>query len=352
MPKQYGVGVIGLGHWYSAYGLARSLQEYGKAELKAVAYHDEAKAKEYGTTFGVDWYTDYDALLARKDIHVVHICPPGAEIPGCTIKAAQAGKHIIVGKPMGLKIEQTDEMIKAVEKAGITCVYWPGMIVLGAAGLKKRLDNGLIGDIVVMHATGRWSIGEDWYCSGKAGWFSDPKQTPGGAMVDEGLGALGQLLWFAGSTLVQVECKTANLVHKDIGVEDWAFATFTFANGIIATLESSWTINSPQVTGPSPKPNSLMRMEIVGTRGEIIEDGLRTPGTAVLAAGAPFWSFERPVAMTYSGPLMPGPLDHLITCLETGRPPVANLQEGRRGFAACLAAYEAVRKGAPVKVSL
>lgn len=53
--------------------------------------------------------------------------------------------------------------------------------------------------------------------------------------------------------MVQVEAKMANLVHREIAVEDWGMATFTFANGIIATLEAAWTINSPRPTGPSPK---------------------------------------------------------------------------------------------------
>ena len=62
--------------------------------------------------------------------------------------------------------------------------------------------------------------------------------------------------------------KTANLVHKDIAVEDWGMATFTFANGIHATLEAAWTINAPRDRGPSPKQNSVVRLEVVGTRGE------------------------------------------------------------------------------------
>jgi hypothetical protein len=61
-------------------------------------------------------------------------------------------------------------------------------------------------------------------------------------------------------------------------------ATFTFANGILATLEAAWTINSPRATGPSPKQNTVLRLEIIGSCGEIIKDGLRAPSRAVLAA--------------------------------------------------------------------
>ncbi len=67
----------------------------------------------------------------------------------------------------------------------------------------------------------------------------------------------------------------------DIAVEDWGLATFTFANGVIATLEAAWTINAPRKTGPSPKHNSVVRLEMVGTRGELMEQWFRSrPGRA------------------------------------------------------------------------
>jgi len=350
MTPQWRVGILGLGHWYSCYGLARSLPEYPKAELVAVAYHDEEKARQFATTFGIEAYSDYDELLARDDVDVVHIAPPVAEIPECTIKAAQAGKHILLGKPMAMTVAQADEMVQAVEEAGVMCVPFQGMYRWRMAEFKRQLDEGLIGDIVVMHATGRWSIAEDWFRSGKPGWFADPQQVPGGAFIDEGIYSVEQLRWLANSEVVKVEAKMANLVHKDIGVEDWGMATFTFDNGIIATLEASWTINSPQKIGPSPKQNGVIRLEIVGTRGEVIEDQLRVPGRAVLAAGAPNWVFERPRA-EYFTPPAPGPLVHLIDCLENDRQPAATIQEARKSFIVALAAYEAAREGKPVRLS-
>lgn len=142
---------MGLGHWYSAYGLARSLPEYPKAELVAVAWHDRAQREEFAAAFGIKAYADYDALLKREEVDIVHISPPVAEIPECTIKAARAGKHIILGKPMAMTLQQADEMVKAVDEAGVTCVAFQGLFRLGMADLKRRLDEGLIGAIAVMH---------------------------------------------------------------------------------------------------------------------------------------------------------------------------------------------------------
>ena len=156
--------------------------------------------------------------------------------------------------------------------------------------------------------------------------------------------------WVTGCEIVQVEAKLANLVHKDIAVEDWGMATFTTDSGIIATLEASWTINAPRKSGPSPKQNSIVRLEVVGSRGEIIEQWFRTPGRAVLAAGAPDWVFERQSEEPF-GPALPSPLDHLIDCLEHDRQPVATIRDARDSFVAALAAYESARTGGPIRLS-
>lgn len=349
MSKKWRVGILGLGHWYSAYGLSRALPEYPRAELAAVAWHDREQLETFTRTFNVPGYTDYGELLERDDIDIVHISPPVSEIPECTIAAARAGKHIVLGKPMAMTVQQADEMVRAVEAAGVTCVVFQGINRLRNAGLKARIEAGLIGDIAVMHQASRWSIAEDWYRSGKPGWFADPKHVPGGALIDEGIYGLDLFQWLAGSEIVQVEARTANLVHKDIQVEDWGMATFTFANGVVATLEGAWTINSPRKTGPSPKQNSVLRLEIIGTRGEIIDQKPGFPGRAVLASGAQGWVFEQHAQELFGVPV-PSPLDHLIDCLERSEQPVATIRDARETFAAMMAAYESAREGRPVSL--
>ena len=121
----------------------------------------------------------------------------------------------------------------------------------------------------------------------------------------------------------------------------------TFANGVVATLEAAWTVNAPRATGPSPKQNGTLRLEIIGTRGEVLEERLRRPGLAVLASGAAGWVFESPTEEPF-GPPVPAPLHHLIDCLEGRREPVASVQEARRSFLAALAAYESARGGRAV----
>jgi predicted dehydrogenase len=344
------VAVLGLGHWYSAYGLARGLQGYPHATLVAAACDDREQLDAFTTSFGVKGYADARTLLDQENVDIVHIAAPVAQIAELTIAAARAGKHIVLGKPMAMTVDEADRMVDEVERAGVVCIPFQGIMRLRGAELKRRVDEGVIGDVILLHQTCRWSIAEDAYRSGRPGWFADPRQVPGGAFIDEGIYWIDYFRWLLGSEVIQVEAKMANLVHKDIAVEDWGMATFTFANGVIATLEAAWTINAPRVSGPSPKQNSVIRLEIVGNRGEIIDQWFRAPGRAVLAAGANDWVFERQAEEPFAPP-SPFPLSHLIDCLQTHTPPIATIREARKAFIVAMAAYESARKGEPVRLS-
>ena len=259
------------------------------------------------------------------------------------IAAAQAGKHIILGKPMAMNVAQADRMVDAVERATIRCMPFQAMTRLRIADLKARIDAGEIGDIAVLHQTCRWSIAEDWMHSGRPGWFADPAHVPGGAFVDEGIYWIDVFRWLTGSEIVEVQGRIANIVHTDIAVEDWGFGTFTFANGTVATLEAAWTINAPRKSGPSPKQNAVVRLEVVGTRGEIIDQWFRSPGRAVLAAGANDWVFERQSDERFA-PTSPLVLDHLIDCLEDRAQPIATIRDARASLAAAMDFYAAARR--------
>jgi predicted dehydrogenase len=343
------VAVMGLGHWYSAYGMARAMGEYADAQLVAAACRDQKQLNHFTRTFGVTGYQDYKSLLDREQVDIVFIAAPVSEIPEITLLSAAAGKHMVLGKPMAMTVAEADTMVAAVEKAGVSCFPFQGIHRLIDADIKARVDTGEIGTLVVMHQTNRWSIAEDWHNSGTAGWFVDPKHVPGGAFIDEGIYGIDFLSWMANSDIVEVEARMANLVHTGLEVEDWGMATFTFANGIIATLEGSWTINSPHKTKPSPKHNAVVRTELIGTRGEIIDQIFREPGRGVLAAGAADWVFERKGSSDF-GPRSPFPLNHLVDCLNSGTTTACTIQDARKDFVVAMAAYRSAKERTPVRI--
>jgi predicted dehydrogenase len=90
MTKTRSVAVIGLGHWYSAYGLARTLPEYPAATLVAAASPESQKLDAFTSTFKIPGYLDYRELLEREHVDIVHIATPVSEMADVCIAAARA----------------------------------------------------------------------------------------------------------------------------------------------------------------------------------------------------------------------------------------------------------------------
>ena len=86
-------------------------------------------------------YADYAELLEREAIDIVHIAAPVAEIPDLAIMSANAGKHMVLG-PMAMTIDQADRMVDAVERAGVVCMPFQGIMRLRAGDVKARRSRG------------------------------------------------------------------------------------------------------------------------------------------------------------------------------------------------------------------
>ncbi|MDF2723251.1 MAG: oxidoreductase domain protein, partial [Paenibacillus sp.] len=114
--RLFGIGIIGCG------GISRRHAESckqlsGDCVIKAVADIDPASAKARAETIGypVDMYQDYREMLKRDDIDIAVICTPPFAHKEPAVHALQAGKHVIVEKPMAGSLEECDEMIAAAE---------------------------------------------------------------------------------------------------------------------------------------------------------------------------------------------------------------------------------------------
>ena len=111
-----GFGVVGLN-----FGLGRcqAIQRVPEAELVAVASRTEATANRVGEQLGVAAYADYRKLLARDDVDVVCIFTPNAFHRDIAVDAANAGKHVVVTKPLEITLERVDAIVEACEANGV-----------------------------------------------------------------------------------------------------------------------------------------------------------------------------------------------------------------------------------------
>lgn len=345
-----GVGILGLGYWYGAYRLARALQEHDKAKLVAVYDEQPKKASTISKVFGGYHASSANELISRDDIDIVFIAASSNKIPEYGTLAALANKHMIVGKPIARTMKEADNLVEVVKKSKskiVTMEVYDSLIIpLIESNIISIVTSGEIGEIVRVQSISHSSISESWYCSGEPGWFAEPQQSPGGAFIDYGIYDLEIIKFIVKALVSKIHfVRVGNLIHKNLAVEDWGIAHFSFENGVEASIESSWTIVTPNITKPSPKVNSSRYLEIIGTKGRIRFDSLPYEHFSVLTDFDPYWRSQRIVRVkTASQPPIFEPLEYIINCIEKDLVPIAGICDARE----CLSIFMEMYKKAGV----
>lgn len=335
-----GFAIVGAGMiaQYHAEAIART----PGARLVAVCRADAARAAETEARFGVPGETSYAALLERPDVEVVCICTPSGLHAEQTLAAAQAGKHVLVEKPMALTLSDADAMIQA-------CRQWG--VLLGVA-LQRRTDPAFAAAQVAMAggALGRLVLGgvmvpylrsQDYYDS--AAWRGTWKLDGGGVLMNQGIHLLDLLLWYLGD-VAQIQAQMTTLAHA-IEVEDCISATVRFTNGALGSV----------VATTAAAPGYPHRVEVYGERGGMQLEGERivrwesemlphVPGLAVSPSGTTAaGAGSNPHGISQEGHQRL--IADFVAALRDKRQPVVPGEEGRRSLELALAIYGAAKTG-------
>jgi predicted dehydrogenase len=217
--------------------------------------------------------TDWRQVLERDDIHIVDICAPGWMHAEIAIAALEAGKHVLVEKPLANTLAEAELMTAAAAKArarGVQSMIGFNYRRVPALALAKELiAEGRLG--TVRHV--RASYLQDWLADpGSPMTWRLRKETAGsGALGDIASHAIDQVLFLLGDTVTEVSGRLHTFVNQRPGadgpehvtVDDAAWATLTLASGAIASVEVS-----RMATG---RKNSLA-LEIYGDKGSLLFD--------------------------------------------------------------------------------
>jgi predicted dehydrogenase len=231
---------------------------------------DRQKAAEDGNLQKIDTldrppkiYGDARALLTDPDIDAVCICTPSGMHAEGAVAALDAGKHVVVEKPMEVSLEECDRMIAAEDATGkkltiISQHRFDAATVL----VKDAIDAGKLGKIVLADATVKWWRTQNYYDSGD--WRGTWQWDGGGALMNQGVHTVDLLQWLTGGvSSLFAQVRTA--AHERIEVEDVAVAALTFENGAIGTLTAT----------TAAWDGFPVRIDIFGTEGTAILEGDR-----------------------------------------------------------------------------
>ncbi|MCP4621286.1 MAG: Gfo/Idh/MocA family oxidoreductase, partial [Bradyrhizobium sp.] len=134
------------------------------ASLVAVCDPIRARADAIATKFGVAAHYDIDDFLARKDIDAVAVLTPSGMHAAHVIACAKAGKHVVVEKPMALRLQDADDMIRACDEAGVKMfVVKQNRFNVPVVKAREALDAGRFGRLILGTVRVRWCRDQAYY---------------------------------------------------------------------------------------------------------------------------------------------------------------------------------------------
>jgi UDP-N-acetyl-2-amino-2-deoxyglucuronate dehydrogenase len=338
-----GFGIVGTGVIAAIHADALALLP--STRLVAVTDVVGSAAEAFAAARGCAAEPDLDALLARPDVEVVSVCVPSGLHAEVAVRAAKAGKHLVVEKPIDVTLEAADRLIEAARSAGVALtVISQHRFDAGLIDARRLLDEGALGRLVLGEASTKWYRGQEYYES--APWRGTHAMD-GGSLLNQGVHYVDLLRWCMGP-VAEVTAVCSTQTHQ-IEVEDTSLAIVSFASGAVGTILST----------TAAFPGFPQRLEITGTEGTVtIEDG-RMVGCALRGAAPPEALQAAPpgaAGAAASDPAAVGVASHaaqiadLLAAVREGREPAVTGADGRAALEIILAVYESARSGRPVLI--
>ncbi|MBB6733068.1 Gfo/Idh/MocA family protein [Cohnella zeiphila] len=229
--------IIGWGH--IAYKHKEAIENVPGARLAAVCDSNPDRLRELEGEPGLSLFTDITRMLEeRPDLDVVCVCTPSGLHADHAIRAAAAGKHLIVEKPVALTIEDARAIRKAAFLNGVkAAAVHPNRYRPAIRKLKLALDRGWFGKLSHVSATVRWSRSQAYY--DQAPWRGT-RAMDGGVLLNQAVHSLDLLLWLAGP-VAEVRSVADTRIRR-MEAEDAAMAALRFASGTLGVVEASTTV--------------------------------------------------------------------------------------------------------------
>lgn len=337
MKKRIRFGIIGCGVIADFH--ANAIMEIpNDAELVGVTDVVYDAAEKFSRRHGIKAFASLEEMLSSKEIDVVNICTPSGYHADVVIKAARAGKHIIVEKPMAITKEQLDSIETVCRETGvILSSISQNRFSRGVTMTKKAMEDGLLGKIVCADIYMKYNRTQEYYDSGS--WRGTKRVDGGGALMNQGIHGVDLLLYLAGP-IKSVYALSKTLVRK-IEVEDTLAATVEFESGAIGVIQATTSVY----------PGYPRRLEINGDKGSITLDEASISRwdinngkfEDIVIQPTLISSASTPTAISTDGHTRQ--ILDVIKAIKTKTKPLIDVAEGRRAVDVILAIYKSAEEG-------
>jgi len=256
--KKLGVAVIGTGFWGKNH--ARIYRELAETELLAICDIDADKARSVAKQFGARAYTDPAKMLKNSSVEAVSICTWSTSLAETALKALNAGKHVLVEKPMAESTEQAEKLLAAAKKKRVhLTVGFLMRFIPGIQHMKKAVTDKSIGELVCATAkrVSQWPerIGDV------------------GVVKDTAIHDIDVVGYLFNEDPIAVYAKTGSMRNKKF--EDYAQILLTFEDEKTAFIESNWLTPYKTRTLIATGSEAIMKLDYL-TQELTIENAKQT----------------------------------------------------------------------------
>jgi predicted dehydrogenase len=335
-----GIAVVGYGYWGP--NLARNIAERPELRLMGLCERDPGRAKDFARRYpGCAVEHDLDALLLDPRVQAVSIATPPSTHYDLARRALEAGKHVMVEKPLATSAAHAEELIAMAADAGL--VLMPGHTFVYSPPVNKvreLIQSGELGDVYFITSS-RMNLG---------------LYQPDGVISDLAPHDLSILLYWLGRPVTQIAASGQSIFQD--GVPETAFLTVTFSGGTTANVQISWLA-----------PRKMRQMVVVGSKRMVqYEDNSADESVRIYDRGLDVSMAEAPATfgeyqLTYrsgdivvprieAGEPLGLELADFAHAIRTGEEPRSNCALGLEIVRALEAAHASMeRAGDPVELS-
>ena len=321
------IGLLSYEHLHALSYLS-ALRAREEIDFVGVADQDPQRGRRLCQEHGVPYVETEAALLDQVD--AVIITSANVEHRRMALRAAEAGVHALVEKPIATTRADALAMIAAYDRAGLVlgtafpCPFSPGF-----RALEESVAAGELGRPLLIKTTNRGMM--------PGGFFIQLERSGGGAVIDHTVHVADLLRRLTGQEAIQVYAEIGHgFYHQEW--DDSALLTIDYTDGCAATLDCSWS-------RPRSHPTwGDMTLHVVGERGNASANLF---GQHLHLYPA---SEEKPRWQSWGSDLNGLMIDDFLAAVREGRPPRSTGTDGLRALEVALAAYESARREEPVRI--
>jgi len=290
-------------------------------------------------------FNSHKALLEGIDFDLASICTPPFCHADISIDCLNAGRHVIVEKPMAASLRECDAMLAAAGESGkILSVIAQNRFRNPVWNLKRVLDSGIIGKIVHVQVDSHWWRGHSYY---DLWWRGLWEKEGGGCTLNHAVHHIDMLGWMMGLPL-EVNAMLTNVSHDNAEVEDLSVAILRYGDGALAQVTSSVVHHGEeqQIIFHGERARVSAPWRVSSMRAQPNGHPVSNPEFEDEVSG--FYSTLP--SIKYEGHT--GQIDDVLTALETGGTPVIGGLDGRLTIELITAIYKAGTEGCTITLPI